>query len=129
MARSEGLLTAHVLFLKPDGFAEDWQKTDLWRSAAAIPGVHVMTDGGGGEARLFHAATSGQAILYDARGRLLFSGGITASRGHAGDNAGRAFIVSLLIRGAADRRSTPVFGCSLFAPPGRPAEGTVSRAF
>ena len=116
MARSQGLVTAYVLFLKPPGFSDDWEKTDLWRSAAAIPGVNVMSDDDGIEASRFHAATSGQTILYDAEGRLLFSGGITGSRGHSGDNAGRSAIVSLLTKGEAERTETFVFGCSLLDP-------------
>ena len=116
MAQSQGRVTAYVLFLKPAGFSEDWEKTDLWQSAANIPGVTAVIDDGGAEARRFHAATSGQTILYDAEGRLLFSGGITGSRGHSGDNAGRSAIVSLVNAGAADRAETFVFGCPLFDP-------------
>jgi hypothetical protein len=114
MAQSQGRVTAYVLFLKPEGFSDEWEKTDLWQSAASIPGVNVMIDDGGAEARRFHAATSGQTMLYDAGGRLLFSGGITGSRGHSGDNAGRSSIVSLVNTGAAERAETFVFGCQLF---------------
>jgi hypothetical protein len=114
MAHAQGRLTAYVLFLKPAGFSEDWEKTDLWQSAASIPGVNVMIDEDGAEARLFNSSTSGQTILYDSTGRLLFSGGITGSRGHSGDNAGRSAIVSLVNAGAADRAETLVFGCPLF---------------
>jgi len=67
------------------------------------------------EARRFGVETSGQTLLYDAGGRLIFSGGITGSRGHAGDNAGEAALVALLTSGQADRRATSVFGCPLFA--------------
>jgi hypothetical protein len=114
MAHSQGRLTAYVLFLKPKGFSEDWEKTDLWQSAASIPGVNVMIDEGGAEARLFNSSTSGQTILYDPAGRLQFSGGITGSRGHSGDNAGRSAIVSLVSAGVATRAETLVFGCPLF---------------
>ena len=114
MAHAQGRLNAYVLFLKPAGFSEDWERTDLWQSAASIPGVHVMTDEDGAEARMFNSSTSGQTILYDREGHLLFSGGITASRGHSGDNAGRSAIVSLVNAGAADRAETFVFGCPLF---------------
>ena len=114
MAQSQGRVTAYVLFLKPPGFSDEWEKTDLWQSAAIIPGVNVLIDDDGVEARRFHAATSGQTMLYDAGGRLLFSGGITGSRGHSGDNAGRSAIVSLLNTGAAERADTFVFGCQLF---------------
>lgn len=115
MAQADGRVTAYVLFVKPEGSADDWEKTDLWQSAASIPGVHVLVDDGA-EALRFHAVTSGQTALYDVAGRLLFSGGITASRGHSGDNAGRSAIVSLLNSGEAEQTETAVFGCSLHAP-------------
>jgi hypothetical protein len=116
MAEAEGRVTAHVLFLKPSGVAEDWVQTTLWRSAGAIRGVSIADDDDGLEARRFGSATSGQAILYDSAGQLLFSGGITATRGHTGDNLGRTTIVVLLTEGSATRRETPVFGCSLLDP-------------
>jgi hypothetical protein len=114
MAQSQGRLAAYILFLKPEGFADHWEKTDLWQSAAAIPGVKPIADQDGVEARRFHATTSGQTVLYDAEGRLLFSGGITIARGHAGDNAGRSAIVSLVNTRIAEQAETPVFGCPLF---------------
>jgi hypothetical protein len=116
MAHSQGRLTAYVLFIKPEGSSEDWERTDLWQSAARIPGVKVLMDVDGAEARLFHAASSGQTVLYDAQGRLLFSGGITGSRGHSGDNAGRSAIVSLVNAETPARTETFVFGCPLFNP-------------
>jgi len=116
MAHSQGRLTAYVLFVKPAGFSNKWEATDLWQSAASIPGVTAVIDDEGAEANRFHAATSGQTVLYDAGGRLLFSGGITASRGHYGDNAGQSAIVSLVNSGAADLTETSVFGCPLFDP-------------
>lgn len=114
MAGCQGRVNAHVVFIRPDELSDEWVQTDLWRSAAAIPGVSVSLDAGGIEARKFHAETSGQVLLYGAAGQLLFSGGITGSRGHSGDNAGRDAIISLLTRGAAERDQALVFGCSLF---------------
>lgn len=114
MAQGQGRVTAYVLLLKPAGASDDWEKTDLGKSAASIPGVNVVVDDDGVEARRFCAITSGQTILYDTEGRLLFSGGITGSRGHSGDNAGRSAIVSLLNTGEAERAETFVFGCPLF---------------
>jgi hypothetical protein len=116
MTQAQGRVTAYVLFIKPSGFTTEWEKTDLWASAAAIPGVHVVSDDEGVEADRFHSATSGQTLLYDAEGKLLFSGGITSARGHEGDNAGRAAIVSLLTTSDAALTKTSVFGCPLFAP-------------
>jgi hypothetical protein len=39
MGRLHDRVSAHVLFLLPEGAAPGWEKTDLWRSAAAIPTV------------------------------------------------------------------------------------------
>jgi hypothetical protein len=103
-----------VLFVRPSGTSRDWDETDLRRSAEGIPGVTVLTDADGHEAALFGASTSGQVLLYDGRGWLQFSGGITDGRGHAGDNPGRAAVEHLL-HGQAAPSTSPVFGCSLFA--------------
>ena len=117
MASTPGLATVHVLFVKPRALTDGWEETDLWQKAASIPGVHLRQDDDGVEAARFGASTSGQVVLYDADGALLFSGGITPSRGHAGDNDGRAAVVALLTAGHADERApTPVFGCSLHDP-------------
>jgi hypothetical protein len=113
MARVQGKARAYVLFLKPQNSGVDWDDTDLRRSAAGIPGVTVMTDVDGVEAGRFGAETSGHTLLFDPSGRLLFSGGITEARGHAGGNAGESAIVSLINNQTAERRSTFVFGCSL----------------
>jgi hypothetical protein len=104
---------AHVVFVRPAGTAADWEQTDLWRSAASIPGVSVSRDDDGVEAERFHALTSGLTLVYGSDGRLLFHGGITASRGHEGASFGQRRILSLLTTGSADRNDSPVFGCAL----------------
>jgi hypothetical protein len=107
LARAHTRPKTYVLFLKPEGFGNGWEQTDSWRMAAALPDVTVVRDDSGHEAQRFGAATSGQTLLYDADGTLRFSGGITAARGHAGDNAGRSELVSLLNRGQSPRPRTP----------------------
>lgn len=123
MARVRGNVDVHVLVLAEIGMGDAWSKSDLWHAAAAIPGVHMVLDGSGVEARHFGTVTSGEALLYDAAGRLQFAGGITRSRGHEGDNAGRGSLESLLRAGRASTTSTSVFGCPLFSPAGRAAAG------
>ena len=113
MARCQGRVSAYVLFLKPPGFAEGWEETDLWESAARIPGVTALVDEGGVEAGRFNAATSGATMLYGLDGRLLFCGGITSSRGHSGDNDGRSAIIALVNGDGAAPSGAPVFGCPL----------------
>jgi hypothetical protein len=113
MAHARGSATASVLFYRPRQFPAGWERTDLWRSAAAIPGVTVLADPDGREAERFGARTSGHVLVYDSAGRLVFSGGITGSRGHEGDNDGSDSVLRLLTHGAAARRHTLVFGCPI----------------
>ena len=113
VARFQGSVTPWVVFFKPSGADESWDQTDLRESAAAMPGVHVVSDPDGVEARRFNATTSGQTVLYNDRGELLFSGGITLARGHAGDNTGRSAVESYLDDTAPVCRQTPVFGCPI----------------
>jgi hypothetical protein len=118
MAESRGKLSAYVLFIKPSGAAADWDQTDLRRSAAQIPGVSVVSDDGT-EARRFGAETSGHTFLFDGQGRLLFSGGITASRGHAGGNAGESAVLAAINDPSRKPVRTMVFGCSLSRQPAK----------
>lgn len=113
MAQAPRKLDAHVFFYFPAHESSAWARTDLWESARSIPGVQVIEDPGGAFALRFGAFTSGQTLLYSSGGRLVFHGGITAARGHSGDNNGRHAILALLQGGSAERSVTPVFGCSL----------------
>jgi hypothetical protein len=112
LARVGDRVDTHVLMLAPANQTDHWVHSDLWRAAAALPGVQMAIDSRGEHARLFGSSTSGQVLLYDAGGRLQFAGGITASRGHEGGNAGRSALESL-IAGSPATAATPVFGCSL----------------
>lgn len=116
MASLQGRLRSHVLFYTPKDSSLDWRQADLWASAAAIPGVQVSADENGQEARLFCGATSGQTVLYSASGQLLFSGGITNSRGHSGDSAGASAVFSLVHGAKTTRETASVFGCDLLSP-------------
>ncbi len=117
VAISTSPVNTHVFFVKPAGTAADWEKSDLWRTAAAIPGVTIHADQFGEEAFRFRSQTSGDIALYDSRGHLQFHGGITIARGHAGDSLGRIAIENLLGNVQPKLVETPVFGCSLFSSP------------
>lgn len=136
MARGRNLASVFVVFYQPSlayqagsfpkDCSEQWTNTDLWQKAAAIPGVTVLPDAQGREAQLFQASTSGQVMLFDATGQLLFEGGITGTRGHAGDNVGSNAILTALTHAhkarmngpTMERAHTKVFGCALFETPG-----------
>lgn len=92
------------------------EASSLYRAARNTRDAEVLVDTMGIEARYFGAATSGHAFLYSPSGRLCFEGGITASRGHSGDNVGRSAIQEWLKSGRSEIKSTPVFGCGLLNP-------------
>ena len=99
-----------------------WRDSDLVKQADSIPGVSVFWDKCGVETNRFHIKTSGHVVVFNSEGKLIFSGGITASRGHEGSNIGRDQVVSLLLNRTEQaaksnhRIEFPVFGCALFEP-------------
>jgi hypothetical protein len=113
LAETQNRVSVTVVFTVPDGVPAGWEQGDLWNSATSIPGLRVIRDQGGGEAHRFDVEGSGHVLLYAPSGKLLFSGGITSSRGHEGDNVGRSAIVSFILNGHTRVSHTPVFGCSL----------------
>jgi hypothetical protein len=117
LAHSGGHLHAQVVFLKPPGEKDSWIHTGLWRAASELPGTAVSDDLDGRETELFHAAVSGEALVYDASGNLRFQGGVTGARGHIGDNAGCSAVESYANTGIIPLAKTPVFGCPLFSEP------------
>ena len=118
LQRSGGRVSAWVLFLNPRGTTDDWTNSGTWSAAQRIRGAHVIADRDGVEADRFGAATSGQVVLYDAHGKLQFSGGITGARGHVGDNSGEQRVVELVNTGTTDAHDHAVFGCGLHDPGG-----------
>ena len=114
MAHCRGQVAATVLFVQYAGVSDRWVRSGTWRQASAIPGVRVVCDPDGASARRLGARTSGQTYLYDAQGRLLFSGGLTGARGHEGDNAGLSAALARLRGHSLPLARTSVFGCPLF---------------
>jgi len=116
LAETNGQARVHVIFYKPPGAPDEWAHTALWTRAAALPHADVRCDQDGAEAKRFGATTSGYVLLYDATGHLRYHGGITAERGHEGDNEGLSAMVAIL-RGEEPRvTSIPVLGCSFSGP-------------
>jgi hypothetical protein len=113
MSDVNGNLQAYVVFSKPKDESEEWTETDLRASAEAIPNVHVLIDEDERETKIFNAQTSGLTLLYDHNGNLRFDGGITASRGHEGDNAGSRAIFEIITEDTLKTAETAVFGCPL----------------
>ena len=112
MTNLDGKLQASVVFSKPKDTDEGWTETDLYESARSIPNVDVIIDRDDRETDLFNAQTSGLTLVYDPSGGLQFDGGITAARGHEGDNAGSSAIYNI-VKENAPRAESPVFGCPI----------------
>jgi hypothetical protein len=92
----------------------------LFKTAHKLPGVSVIRDRDGANMKAFNFLTSGETRLYLPDGSLVFRGGVTASRGHAGENPGRTAVIDA-VRASANRTSShiatvtmPAFGCALF---------------
>ncbi len=99
-------LRCELVFVCPPGAPSGWERDDLWDQARALQGATLIVDH---EARLATAMgvhTSGQALLYDARGRLLYSGGLTLGRGTESPALAQLVILPT-------PHDTPVFGCPL----------------
>jgi hypothetical protein len=101
----------------------------LWRPRASeglarpeIAGVDVQDDWDGEKARLFGAKTSGETLIYNSAGRLVFEGGLTMLRGQAGGEAALRTVTDVLMGNPRGNLSNsevaiarkPVFGCSIF---------------
>ncbi len=79
-------------------------------------GITVIADGDGARRRtLRRVHLRPGAALRRVRSTACSAAGITGSRGHEGDNAGRTAIERLVSHERADHSSTFVFGCALFA--------------
>jgi hypothetical protein len=87
--------------------------TRLVNYVSEIPGVEIVPDAGNKVATAFGAETSGYTMLYDQEGKLAFAGGITASRGHEGDNDCADLLIEALKGRSTKVASSPVFGCKL----------------
>lgn len=109
----EAPVAVRVVVVRPPGVEPGWEGDFALDVAQRLPGADVMVDDGAVEVRRFDAHTSGQVMLYDRRGRLTFSGGITRRRGELGESAGRLRLRALIEGRAIDAHESKVFGCSL----------------
>jgi hypothetical protein len=114
LALCKGKITACVLVFTPENDPEHWNDSGLIATLKQIPDVCVILDPGGIEAARFGAKTSGHALLYGPDRRKRFSGGITLTRGHEGDNPGASAIESFVLGNTSRVTTTPVFGCPIF---------------
>lgn len=104
-----------VIFYMPPEMEGEWSVAPIIQSVKRIRNVSVEYDTDGSLAQTFGVTTSGHVLIYDGRGVLQFTGGITGSRGHSGDNHYLELAKQCILARKAKYTTTPVFGCSLRA--------------
>jgi hypothetical protein len=114
LVRAAPELGVRIVFSRPGDGPPDWERGENWDAATRLGGADLVCDPDGAEARRFGAETSGQAVLTNPDGRVVFRGGLTPARGRTGDSAGHRAVLAWMRTGcgAAD---APVYGCPLFA--------------
>ena len=114
LSRTGEQVQATVVFVVPRGAPPGWEVTPLLKLAEGIPRVKIVVDHEAKEARLFGAITSGHIVMYDSTYRLVFQGGITAGRGHRGDNPARRELLEQIRQRRTAQPVYPVYGCPLY---------------
>jgi hypothetical protein len=111
-----GRADLHVVVVLPEGSPEEWRNGDLVSAVRDITGARVWFDERGREAKRFGAQTSGDVSVYGIGGARLYHGGITPSRGHEGESAGRLAALAAANGKTTTPVTSKVFGCPLEAP-------------
>jgi hypothetical protein len=101
-----------VLSYLPRTSKEDWMNGVLLEECRHL-NCQIRPDVDGQVAASLGSLTSGTVALYDAKGRLRYRGGITAARGHEGDNMGAHAVVDILLGTRESFASMPVLGCPI----------------
>lgn len=115
LADADAPVRLFVVLLVPEDTASDRIGSGIEQQARSLPHVAVILDHQGIETRRFGVRTSGHLLLYGTDGRLRFSGGITAARGHTGESNGKQSMATCLKNPLSELQTTPIFGCALFA--------------
>jgi hypothetical protein len=113
---AEGTIEFVVDVTVPEDAGAEWLETDSLKRAKTIANANVFIDRGGVEAAAFGATTSGFVMLFDEHGTRQYAGGVTESRGHEGDNAGRENLARVLNYKIEPVKEIPAFGCRLCLP-------------
>lgn len=113
--RGDGEKDVKIVFFVPQDSGEDWIEEDKLMLASAVPRAEIVYDYDGKEMRIFGAVTSGLLYIFSKNKKLLYSGGITAGRGHQGDNPGLDQCIAILAQAESneDCSKGAVFGCPM----------------
>lgn len=112
---SDRTVAVRILVYEPSARPAEWDE-DATEVFEGLPEDFVIADRDGQLALALGAETSGHICAYQPNGEWIFSGGITGSRGHRGDNQYRRALLDALTGNARTASRTPVFGCPLQTP-------------
>jgi hypothetical protein len=101
---------ARIYVVASEASAADIDERNL-AYAKSIPRVRLLLDTSGEETARFGCHTSGQLLMFNRDGRLIFSGGLTVGRGEAGANLPFDNALSALTQSGPPLLHSPVFGC------------------
>lgn len=107
--------TLRVLVHTPSSPPTEWDTVADAELRRALPASAAIDDRDGAIATALGLRTSGHVLLFAADGRLRFTGGVTAGRGHQGDNLAGRTLAAMLADSGKPHATTAVFGCPLQA--------------
>ena len=107
---------AEIIFVTAGLAESEIASSPLVSQARELHGAQVRLDATGEEANRWGATVSGEVLAFDARGHLVFRGGITPGRGHQGASTGQAELENIVNGRSPGPCATPVFGCHLPTP-------------
>ncbi len=93
-----------------------WINSDTTQKLQSLSDTMVIVDRSGEVCRKFGVMASGHVLAFDTNGDLIFSGGLTASRGHESYSKSGAAFVAALNGSPQTPISWPVFGCTIVEP-------------
>lgn len=99
----------------PTTEADAWTNSSITETLRRIPGAALVIDRGGASMHELGTRTSGQVLYYDQSGKLVFSGGITSSRGHEGMCPAATDLLQRINGDEDSYVRWPVFGCAVFS--------------
>lgn len=104
-----------VLVHTPSSPPPAWDARAAADLRSTLPNGAAIDDRDGALAAQLGLRTSGHVLLFARDGNLRFTGGVTAGRGHQGDNRAGRTLAAILGDAGKPQASTAVFGCPLQA--------------
>ena len=108
-------LSTHI-FISTELPLEQTVESEIYRTAVKNKNWQVDVDVNAELATQMLAYTSGICYLYSPEEKLIFAGGITASRGHSGPAAGQEIIAKAVSgnkEAIQELQQYPVYGCGI----------------